>query len=319
MSEKPQSTIAWQRLASAGIGAAVSTLLFAACFMIPPAGIFLCLLVPFPAFVLRFSHGRGMGTAVTFGASGLVALLFGNNAAFLYLAQFGVISMLIPEFLAKGLGAARSIAWAMAVNLLICSLAAASFVLISGLNIHQQAAAMINASFAKALSIYEGTGFKGEDLVMIKQSMALTAEVLTRTYPAVITVLLTAVGGFNVLLVKRFAARLTYAPEIGEFKSFKNPEHLVWLLIVSGFSQLLDNPLITTPALNLLILLGVLYLLQGMAVVLTVIERSSFAMTLRIMLYVMIVFQPYIVVPLTAIGIFDLWGDFRTPRKQENL
>ena len=28
---------------------------------------------------------------------------------------------------------------------------------------------------------------------------------------------------------------------------------------------------------------------------------------------------PYLAALVAAIGIFDLWGDFRTPRKQENL
>jgi hypothetical protein len=120
-------------------------------------------------------------------------------------------------------------------------------------------------------------------------------------------------------LTGRYCQRFEGAPEIGEFKGYKNPDNLVWLLIAAGFSMLSDNTLITTPALNVLIVLVPLYFFQGLAVVLTLIDRNSQARILRVAFYLMLIFQPYIAAPVVALGIFDLWGDFRTPRKQENL
>jgi hypothetical protein len=40
---------------------------------------------------------------------------------------------------------------------------------------------------------------------------------------------------------------------------------------------------------------------------------------LRVMLFLMLLFQPYLAALVAALGIFDLWGNFRTPRKQVNL
>jgi hypothetical protein len=40
---------------------------------------------------------------------------------------------------------------------------------------------------------------------------------------------------------------------------------------------------------------------------------------LRIFLYTTLIIQPYLLALVAGIGIFDLWVDFRTPKKQENL
>jgi uncharacterized protein YybS (DUF2232 family) len=90
-------------------------------------------------------------------------------------------------------------------------------------------------------------------------------------------------------------------------------------VIASGFALLAPDQLISTIALNILLVVSVLYFFQGMAVVKTVIERQALAGILRIGLYVMLIFQPYLAAFVAAIGLCDLWVDFRTPKKQENL
>jgi hypothetical protein len=40
---------------------------------------------------------------------------------------------------------------------------------------------------------------------------------------------------------------------------------------------------------------------------------------MRVFVWVMLLLQPYLAAVIAAIGIFDIWGDFRTPKKKENL
>jgi uncharacterized protein YybS (DUF2232 family) len=134
-----------------------------------------------------------------------------------------------------------------------------------------------------------------------------------------VTITLIAMAGCNLALLRRFTAFRDNSLNIGEFKKYRNPDFLVWLLIAAGFSMLAGNRIITTPALNILAIITLLYFLQGLAVLITVIARQSIAGVLRVGLYIMLVLQPYLAALVAAIGIFDLWGDFRTPRKQENL
>jgi uncharacterized protein YybS (DUF2232 family) len=319
MNDKPQIGSVAARLAAAGIGTLISSILFSVALFIPPAGIVSCLLAPFPAVFVGLRHGRGASLMVLLAAAALVAAAFGIQASALYLLQCSVIALLMPELLRRGFGSARTIAWTTAGNLVVFLLAGLAFMLISGQDIQQLAVGEINASLAQAMELYGKSGIKGDDLAAMKHSMVTAANLLIRTYPALMTVTLIAMAGFSLTLVRRFAVLAESDLKLGEFNRFKNPEWLVWLLIAAGFSMLADNPIVTTPALNLLVVLALLYFLQGLAVVSTIIARQGHAGLLRLGLYLLLLFQPYVSALVVALGIFDLWGDFRTPRKQENL
>ena len=319
MSVKPQAGTTTARLTAASVGMAGSFFLFAAYVVIPPAGLFSGLLAPFPAIFFRFRYGRGVAAIITIGTTALLAGVFGVQTAALYLVQCGVIAHLMPELIDNGVGVARSMIWTTAANLVVYLLAAVAVTAVSGLNIHQMAVTEINSSIAQALSIYEKAGVKGDELVVMKQSMSMAAAVIARIYPSLMTVLLIAMTGCNMALLRRFSNRLGCDLDIGEFNDFRMPELLVWLLIAAGFAMLANNPMVTVPALNLLVILTVFYFLQGLAVISTIIARQSFSGVLRVGMYLFLLLQPYMAALVAAIGIFDLWVDFRTPRKQENL
>ena len=314
-----QSRTAAQRLGAAALGTAGSFILFAAYMVIPLAGFFSGLLAPFPAAFFRFRHGRGTALIITLGAVTLLTGAFGIQSGLFYLLQCGVIALLMPELLIRGYGAARSMAWTTAVNLIVLALAALAFSVISGQNIHGLAVKEINASISQAAAIYEHAGVKGDELALLKQSMGMMASLLTRIYPALLTILLAIVTGCNLALVRRAVSRIGIELVYGDFNAFRNLDHLVWLLIAAGFAMLAGNPIITIPALNVLVIVTALYFLQGLAVMLTIIARQSFSGLLRVMLFLMLLFQPYLAALVAVLGIFDLWGDFRTPRKRENL
>lgn len=321
MNEKPQDgTVA--SLAVAGIGAVLSSLLFSVHMLIPPAGLFFGLLAPFPALFSRFRHGRGAALIITLAATTLLTTGFGFQVGGLYLAQCGVTALLLPELLLAGCGAARSIAWTTAANLLLYVMAAALFMLASNSDLHQLhalAVGEVNANIAQALAIYQKAGFTGGELAEVRQAMTSAASLLLRIFPALTTVMLVVTSGCNLALLKRFSSRFGYAPRIGEFRNFRNPELMIWLLIAAGFGMLTDIPLVSTPSLNVLVLMGLLYFLQGMAVISSMFFRFGSAGILRVALCLLLLVQPYAAALVAAIGIFDLWGDFRTPRKQENL
>lgn len=310
------------RIVFTGIGTVLSSILFSAYIVIPPAGLLFGLLAPFPAILARLRYGRGTAVIVTLAATTLLSLEFGVQAGLLYLVQSGVIALLLPELLLRDLGAARSIAWTTTVNLLVYVVVACAMLFISGQSLqqlHGLAVTEINTSVTQALALYEKAGIKGDDLAALKQSMTTAAHLLISLYPALATVLLIVMAGCNLALVKRYSQQFCFNVKIGEFRSFRNPDMLVWLLIAAGFAMLTDVPMVTTPALNVLVVLVLLYFLQGMAVISSMFFRFGSAVALRFMLYLLLIVQPYMAALVAAIGIFDLWGDFRTPRKQENL
>jgi uncharacterized protein YybS (DUF2232 family) len=307
------------RIFAALIGMAGSFILFAAYLVIPPAGIFSGLLAPFPAAYVRFRHGRWTAIITVLGGTAAMTALFGLTAGTFYLVQCGLIALLMPELLLRGFSAVRSIVWTTAANLALLTMAVVFFSITSGQDLHQLVVAEIQKSVAQAVSIYEKSGVKGDELVVLKQTMATAADLVIRMYPALVTITLIAMAGCNLALLRRFTAFRGYELNIGEFREYRNPDILVWLLIAAGFSLLATNQIITIPALNILAVIVLLYFMQGLAVLFTVIARQSIAGVLRVGLYIMLVLQPYLAALVAVLGIFDLWGDFRTPRKQENL
>ena len=103
--------------------------------------------------------------------------------------------------------------------------------------------------------------------------MATAADLVIRMYPALIIITLIAMVGCNLSLLRRFTAGMGFSLNIDEFKAYRNPDILVWGLIGAGFTLLADNRIITTPAINALAIIAVLYFLQGLAVLSTVIAR----------------------------------------------
>ena len=307
------------RVSAALIGMAGSFILFAAYLVIPPAGIFSGLLAPFPAAYVRIRHGRGTALIVILGATAAMTAYFGLAAGTFYLVQCGLMALLMPELLLRGFSAVRSIAWTTVATAVLLSVVVASFSMAGAQNIHHMAVAEIQKSVAQAVAIYEKSGVTGDELAVLKQTMATAADLVIKMYPALIVITLIAMAGCNLLLLRRFAAGMGHNLNISEFRGYRNPDVLVWGLIATGFALLSTNPFITTPALNALAIIVVLYFLQGLAVLTTVISRQSIAGVLRAGLYIMLILQPYLAALVAAIGIFDLWGDFRTPRKQENL
>lgn len=309
------------RLKAAVIGMVGSFILFTAYLVVPPIGIFSGILAPFPACYVRLLHGRMPAIILTLGVTAAISAMFGIFAGCLYLGMFGTIGILMPELLARGYCGSRVIFWTTSATLTVLATGIMVYGITTNLDLHQFVSAEITSSLNQALLIYEKGGVKGEDLDIIKQSMKSVADLLYRLYPAFVTVMIITLAGCNLALLKRTAALSEKTIGIGEFASFKNPDTLVWLFIASGFSILIPSPLLATPALNIFLIVSLLYFLQGMAVVGTTISKRSYSSVLRVGLYLMLVLQPYLAALVAGIGLCDLWIDFRTPKpnKQENL
>jgi uncharacterized BrkB/YihY/UPF0761 family membrane protein len=48
-------------------------------------------------------------------------------------------------------------------------------------------------------------------------------------------------------------------------------------------------------------------------------DRFAVQRFVRVIFYILLALQPYLAVAVAVLGIFDLWGNFRTPKQQENL
>jgi len=307
------------RLKASLLGVVGSFVLFAFYLVIPPLGIFSGILAPFPAAYDRLVHGRIASLIVILGATTAITALFGVFAGGLYLGMCGMTGFLMPELLLRGVSGSRALFWTTAANLLVFTVGFIAYSAVSGINLQGLISAEISSSLKQAVALYEKGGVTGEELELIKRSMSTAADLLQRLYPALVTVMLVVIAGVNLVLLRKSTAKSALNLAIDDFSTFRNPDLLVWILIAAGSSLLLPVSPVTTPLLNLLLIVIMLYFFQGMAVISALFTKHSVSNLLRILLYIMLIIQPYLLALVAGIGLFDLWVDFRTPKKQENL
>ncbi|HKZ15946.1 MAG TPA: YybS family protein [Geobacteraceae bacterium] len=299
-------------------GSAATLAFFVVSILVVFPGPVAMLFAPFPALYYSVKNGRVTGLAIV-AVTTLVLSVFGPASSVFYLLQCGLISLLLAEFLAGNKGAARTIAYAAVINMLIILAAAVAYGLWLGSDVDTLVLKWVNDAVTEAQAQLLRSGLEAEDLEALQLQLREAAVFVGKTYPSLLFVGLSALAGLNLVLLKKAAQRISRQVFFGDFCRFKNPEKLVWVLIASGFALLAKNDLVTRAALNVLIVAIALYFVQGMAVAVHFFKKFQVSRFVRFIFYGLSFLQPYLMVLVAAVGLFDLWCDFRTPKKQENL
>ena len=300
-------------------GSVATVTLFLAFIYLPVLGMFPGFFAAAPGTFYTLKSGRTTGLAVLLGTSALLLALADPAALAIYLLQAGILSLALAEFLLRLKGGARSVMYAVAVNLLFLLLAAGIYGYTTGADLHAKVSKGVQASITQTAQLYEKAGVKGDELKALQDSMQQAGALIVTVYPALVTVALGLVACMNLLLLSRIAARLRMPLYLGDFKKYRNPEPLVWLLIAAGFGLMVPQNLVYLAALNLMIVLCALYSVQGFAVIGHYFRKLKVPTFVRLLATLLLIFQPFMVLAVAALGVFDLWGDFRSPKKQENL
>lgn len=300
-------------------GSVVTAALFLAFMMLPIFGIAAGVFAPAPAVFFSLKSGRTVGLAIVLLTSALVVAVADPAAVAIYLLAFGIMSLALAEFLVRLKGGARSIVYAVAVNLVFVIVAAAVFGFVTGADLHTKVAQGIQGSINQTAALYQKAGVTGDELKALQDSMREAGEVIIRVYPSMVTVTLGMIASLNVWLLGRLAIRARLPIYLGDFRKYRNPDPLVWLLIVAGFCMLVQQNLVQLIALNMLVIVCTLYAVQGLAVISHFFRKYAIPKFIRIIGCLFLIFQPFMLLAVAVLGVFDLWGDFRSPRKQQNL
>ncbi len=311
-----------QILVAVLIGTIGSGLLFSASLAVPIFGFISALLAPLPLGIARIKGGATAAGFATLLTTLLIAILFSPPVAAWYAVQCGLIGLAVAELILKGLTPAKTILWCTALTISLSAIMILIFSLSTGTNLQSFAQKEITDGINQAIKLYEKqSALPAQDFETLKQGMTKAGQLISRIYPALATINLALISTISVFGFIKIAVSQSIPVNKTEFKEFRAPAAMVWALIFSGFCMLAPTKLVTTPALNILILLCVLYFMQGLAVLLTIINRSSFSGILKVIMSVLILTQPYLAGIICIIGIFDYWADFRLPRtpQGENL
>ncbi len=139
-----------------------------------------------------------------------------------------------------------------------------------------------------------------------------TVPMIVRTIPGILISCTLGIGWLNLLLVRKYCRFTGIESCIGEkLTLWKAPELLVWFVIAGGVMLLLPLSEFKLPGINLLIVVGTVYFLQGLAIVAFYLERMKMPFFVKGFLFAVLFLQQFASMATAALGLFDVWFDFR--------
>ena len=299
------------------VAAILVTLLLQGTVGLLPVGALAALLVPLPAAYVVMRLGSWAGCLVVVGTCAVAFGLISQVAALGYLLQFGAPALLLTLLLRRGVSWVRAVALSLFVLLSIGGLSLYGMAARQQIGVTTLVESYLQSEIETALTLAKDMELPEVQAAQFETTVRHTGDLLLQVYPAV------AVVGYGLLLLITLlglvlAARSRYSIPGIPFDHWKVPELWIWGLILAGIGVLLTDGILAMVALNLLVVMLALYFLQGLAIVRYFFRIRRVSPVLRTLGYVLLATLNPLPVLVAGIGIFDLWIDFRKPRKAKD-
>ncbi|MDQ3828270.1 MAG: YybS family protein [Candidatus Tectomicrobia bacterium] len=291
--------------------ASLTVALFAAARYVPVLGIIVSLLAPTPILLATLRYGLRTGL-LALGLSILfLALLLGSFQSIIFLAEYGVMALVMAQVIRRQWSVEKTILASTVLPSVatgaVLSLLMSSIDLNLG-TVKQHFEEGLSQAFHQLMS--EGGGPSEEALrTHVQEAFRTVVQLLPALF-----VLSTAAGALlNYGVVRILWRRLGGQPSLPEMKlaQWKAPEVCIWVLIASGIGSFVPLPGMQIVGFNMLLLVSLIYLVQGLGIMVFYLHRAAVPPILRSLAYIMLVFQPLLLLGVAAFGLFDLWFDFR--------
>jgi len=272
----------------------------------PPGAALALLALPLPTLVVGGVAGAAHAAASSLAVGSLLGGLLGWPVGASFLALAGLPAVLAVLMLRRAWRLAPVISAALAATLL----GGAVLGLLMAPQVSSWPALLADAwraSFDGAVATYRDLGMSAEQLAELESQRDQLAQSALNFLPA----LLVVAGAALWLVNLRVSARWAAWPQLDALSRWRMPDAVIWLLIASGFGLFVPNPLVAVIAGNVFAVVIASYFGQGLAIVSYFFQRFGLPRGLRIATYLVIALQQVAAGLVVALGVFDLWGDFR--------
>ena len=181
-----------------------------------------------------------------------------------------------------------------------------------GVNPWQLVQNFITADNQESIKFYSQMPLKADDINIIKDNEKNIITGFIQIFPSMVIILSLFIIWINLLLGKDFLHRagIVY-PGLLTLALWKAPEKIIWIFIVSGALLFAGQKYIDFVSLNVFLVVCFIYLLQGLAIVSFLFQSKKVPHFFRYFFYFLIAVQQFLMIPIVAIGLFDIWVDFR--------
>lgn len=296
-------------------GIAVSSLTFLAASFIPILGAFIIILTPLPILYYYSRTGRIQGLTIFIISFSVVALLLtisGQMTHLPFLLISGIVGVLISEIFRRN----YSIEMTVILPVTVLTILWLSFILFQSFALGKQPWDLVEDYIAiniqESIQFYAQLDIPSQQIDLIRDNLKQITHFFAYIFPALLLVSASFTVWINTMAAREiFQRNSMWYPDFGDLSQWKAPEKLIWILITSGILLLIPVEWAQFLGFNLVIICLFLYLLQGLSIISFIFKTKKIHRIFRIPCYVLIFAQQYIIMLVIAVGVFDLWVDFR--------
>ncbi len=283
----------------------------------PVEGLLLTTLMPFPLLVLAVKHPWRYVLSVAGLEVGGLALVEGWEAL-LFFSQYGLAPLVMAWAVRHRFTMAQALVAGVSLPLLLGATLFIGASLLEG----ESPWTRLHVYVEQLLEVFQGQAADVPRSIEAER-LAASAESLSRLiltlFPALLVVNHLMTNVLTYILARFYCAR-SRPPSVmdpPDLACWRASDYTVWVFLASGVALLLPMAGLSTLGLNVFLVTLAVYLLQGVAIALYWGRRVPLSAGLRGLLALLLVMVagPLCVMGCIAVGLFDLWVDFRRLRR----
>lgn len=288
-----------------------SAVLFLAGAVIPVVGGVTMLFAPAPVLIyaVGYPYAQWRAAAVLVLAAATIGAGAGPMAAVAYALSFGMAAGIMAHMIQ------RRYQFELIVLCATAAVVVAGTLLAFGMAGSPEALAQsmhhdLLTAIGRGEKFYKTLGIEAS---IAPDTRAAIVDTALRLSPALAAITIAFTVLINLGVFWRISGRqqrVGYAL-FGDLVRWSTPEWLIWGLLVAGFGLFIPIAPLDTIALDCFVCVAAVYFCQGLAVMAFYFKVLAMPPLARGLIYFVTVVQPVLAALVCAVGIFDLWIDFR--------
>lgn len=273
------------------------------------------MLAPLPILYYYSKLGRARGSLI-FLLSLIVVIIALNyvnsHATFLNLFLLGSLGLILSEVLRRNYSIETTVFFS------VVALLGLGLVMLLYLSIMQGKGPLyliqsyIAGVVQENIRIYSQLGGSSEQIELLKKYADQITRFFINLFPAIVLVGTAFFVWLNILAGRiLFQKNGMWYPDFGDLSRWKMHDKFVWLLIIAGIFVLVPFGALKIVGLNVLVLLLLFYLFQGLSIIQFYCKKKSIPLFIRVIGYSLIFAQQFLLLLVIGLGVIDVWADFR--------